>query len=169
MEPSKIVGYFETRGCGYAVYRSGEVWTKFRGYNWKADKIQRRMPSVNPKTRYHSIGNVYVHRAVALAFIPNPNNLSDVNHKDGNKANNKIENLEWLSRGDNHRHAYANKLKVPASKHIPGRGAAWIESRQKWVAKASLPPRKTVFLGYFDSREEAQAVVEAWWAKREDK
>lgn len=42
-----------------------------------------------------------VHRLVAKAFVPNPNNLSDVNHKDENKLNNNANNLEWLSHKDN--------------------------------------------------------------------
>ena len=43
----------------------------------------------------------YVHRLVANAFIPNPNNLSDVDHIDNNKKNNNISNLQWLSHRDN--------------------------------------------------------------------
>lgn len=42
-----------------------------------------------------------IHRLVAEHFIPNPNNLSDVNHKDENKLNNRVDNLEWLSHKDN--------------------------------------------------------------------
>ena len=42
-----------------------------------------------------------VHRLVAEAFIPNPNNLPTVNHKDENKMNNSAENLEWMSIADN--------------------------------------------------------------------
>ena len=45
-----------------------------------------------------------VHRLVATAFIPNPNNLTDVNHIDENKLNNSVSNLEWLSHGNNVRH-----------------------------------------------------------------
>jgi|688.fasta_scaffold1361633_1 hypothetical protein len=47
-----------------------------------------------------------VHRLVAKEHIPNPNNLPDVNHKNGIKHDNRIENLEWVSRSDNQKHAY---------------------------------------------------------------
>lgn len=45
--------------------------------------------------------NLYVHRLVAEAFIPNPNHLVTVNHIDGNILNNDVSNLEWLSNQDN--------------------------------------------------------------------
>lgn len=51
-----------------------------------------------------------IHRLVANAFIPNPDNLPEVNHIDGNKLNNAATNLEWCSRIDNRRHAIANGL-----------------------------------------------------------
>lgn len=47
---------------------------------------------------------------VAKAFIPNPNNLPQVNHKDGNKLNNSISNLEWVTNSDNTQHGYNNGL-----------------------------------------------------------
>lgn len=43
----------------------------------------------------------YVHRIVALTFIPNPNNYPDVNHIDEVKSNNRVDNLEWISHKDN--------------------------------------------------------------------
>lgn len=48
--------------------------------------------------------NKYVHRLVAETFIPNPKNLPEVNHKDLNKSNNCIDNLEWITNADNKRH-----------------------------------------------------------------
>lgn len=46
-----------------------------------------------------------LHRLVAKAYIPNPLNLPEVNHKDGNKLNNNLDNLEWVSHKDNMAHA----------------------------------------------------------------
>lgn len=51
-----------------------------------------------------------IHREVAKAFIPNPDNLPQVNHKDGNKSNNAVDNLEWISSRDNAQHAIENGL-----------------------------------------------------------
>jgi hypothetical protein len=54
----------------------------------------------------------FVHRLVAMMFIPNENNLTQVNHKDGNKLNNCVSNLEWISNTENMRHAYRTGIKV---------------------------------------------------------
>jgi HNH endonuclease/NUMOD4 motif len=51
-----------------------------------------------------------VHRLVALAFIPNLLNKDTVNHKDGNKLNNNVNNLEWATRSEQTQHAWDNKL-----------------------------------------------------------
>ena len=47
-----------------------------------------------------------VHRLIALAFIPNPNNKSEVNHKNGDVTDFSIENLEWVTRSENLKHSY---------------------------------------------------------------
>lgn len=51
-----------------------------------------------------------VHRLVAEMFINNENKLKQVNHKDGNKGNNKLQNLEWASQSNNQKHAYKTGL-----------------------------------------------------------
>lgn len=59
----------------------------------------------NGKAEHKRIG-----RMVAEAFIPNDDNLPTVNHKDTNKKNDRVDNLEWMSCGDNVRHAHKNGL-----------------------------------------------------------
>lgn len=51
-----------------------------------------------------------IHQLVAKAFIPNPENKKTVNHKDGNKLNNCIDNLEWATEKENQQHKWKNGL-----------------------------------------------------------
>jgi hypothetical protein len=80
----------------HIVYADGRVWTKY----WK-----RFMKfSINKQGYYYSIieGKItLLHRLLAQTFIPNPNNLSDVDHINNNKLDNRLENLQWLSKSDN--------------------------------------------------------------------
>ena len=52
-----------------------------------------------------------VHRLVTMAFIENLNGFPEINHKDGNKENNFVENLEWVTRSQNIKHAFDTGLK----------------------------------------------------------
>lgn len=65
-------------------------------------------PSDSSKEKYKT--SVQVHRLVAEAFIPNPDNKPQVNHKDANKRNNLPENLEWVTNLENHEHKLENHL-----------------------------------------------------------
>ena len=62
----------------------------------------------NKKDKYR-----FIHRLVALCFIPNPENKPEVNHIDGNKLNNHVSNLEWATSQENENHALDSGLITP--------------------------------------------------------
>lgn len=71
-------------------------------------------------SKNNKLATFKVHRLVASAFIDNPNNLPQVNHKDGDKRNNNVGNLEWCNNSQNQLHAYATGLNPHhMPKHYP--------------------------------------------------
>ena len=91
----------------YVVFKSGDVFN-LHGVKMVGmiDRCGYREVILNGK-------NHRVHRLVAEAFIPNPNNLPCVNHIDGNKQNNSVKNLEWCTHSENMIHAYQTGLEQP--------------------------------------------------------
>lgn len=111
----------------YCILPNGEIYSLPRdGYRKAVLKLKH---NTSKKTGYVSvmlqinglIENWLVHRLVALSYIPNPENKPQVNHIDGDKSNNNLSNLEWVTRSENEKHAHANKLKIFGKDRHPSR------------------------------------------------
>ena len=96
----------------YLISDSGAVFsTKSEKYLSINNNVQIQYPQVHlwKDGKDHTF---YVHRLVAKAFIDNPLNLPEVNHIDGNRANNKVSNLEWVTSSENSYHASKTGLRI---------------------------------------------------------
>lgn len=96
----------------YLVNKIGEVYsTKGKvipcKLKPKIDKYGYQIVSLTKNKKRKYIG---VHRLVAITYLPNIDNLSEVNHKDGNKSNNEVNNLEWCTTKYNINHSFDNEL-----------------------------------------------------------
>lgn len=98
---------------GYFVSTLGNVESIKRGKrrrlkpSTKSNGYLQATLSIDGKTKC-----VGVHRLVAMAFLPNPDGKPQINHINGIKIDNRVENLEWVTPSENIRHAYATGLQV---------------------------------------------------------
>lgn len=89
---------YEIKPDGTVLALNGKVkrpWVNRAGY------VMMQLQNTDGAKQHHLL-----HRLVAEKFIPNPYNLPQVNHKDGDKLNNAVTNLEWCDQSDNMKHSY---------------------------------------------------------------
>lgn len=137
---SQIEFWRPIRGfTGYDVSSFGRVRSRLKQLSdgrrfWTeimAESQQILTPSPNVRDGYMQVGMrtksrargqavLTVHRLVALAFLPNKANLPQVNHRNGIKADNRLDNIEWSTRSSNILHAYSLGLNTPRSGLLNG-------------------------------------------------
>jgi len=137
---------------GYKVDERGNVWS----YKRKTEhKLKPHTSRFNGYVRVGLMQNGHsctmtVHRLVAIAFIPNPENKPEVNHDNGIKTCNEVWNLEWATKSENQTHRYASGLyqvsddarrkmsKAKIGKLPPNTKLNWTSVRTiRWLCKNS--------------------------------
>jgi hypothetical protein len=114
----------------YLIDKNGIVYNSKAARGMRPGKPAQLKSWPNKKNNYHSVvlrngidkpKSVYVHRLVAQTYLPNALNLPEVNHKDFDKSNNTLQNLEWVTRQQNRFHwltQYKSKIDIIISNPI---------------------------------------------------
>ena len=133
------VGYYQVSDTG-EVKRLARTFVDAKGVTQPHKEIIRKLSknqfgyNTVRLTREHKGKGFLVHRLVGFAFIDNPDSKPFINHKDGNKQNNTVANLEWCTRSENELHAYKTGLKKMSQ---DGKARVSMSSRRNRTALVS--------------------------------
>lgn len=149
---------------GYEVSDLGRV----RSYKWTEPRVLK-----GKQTSYGYIQvtilhkQLYVHRLVAQAFLPNPENKPQVNHLNGIRTDNSIQNLEWCTSSENNLHSYRCLLRTPTQgqeHHLAKLSDRDVqEIREKlWMGKRGIGKQLAQEYGVCESRISNIKKGKAW-------
>lgn len=144
---------------GYTVYENGDVVSPFLTKK-KLSKYVSHDGYITHVLRINKKSvRIGLHRLIAECYIPNPDNKSQVNHIDGNKKNNLIENLEWNTGLENQHHAVINGLSSRGTKKRSNTsgyvGVTYCKQTNKWISQIKIN-YKNIKIGRFKTKEEAR-------------
>lgn len=160
-KPMPISGYEDL----YEVSNYGRVKSLFFRNNHVVMRKEHILSATDNGHGYKIIGlknggkrvNFYVHRLVAMAFIPNPDNLPVVDHIDHDRSNNRVDNLQWMTQKDNVRRSVEQMSKP--------RSVATSNTGHKYISKIANGKFRVAIVGIgfyrtFATLEEAVAAKE---------
>ena len=138
----EVEGYEE-----YFITTFGRVWSVKSARWMKITKLKKYIQIGLYKNG--KVTQCYIHRLIAIAFIPNPDGKLCVDHIDEDKQNNNIDNLRWVSNQEN---SFNTKIRCTNTSGV--KGVCFKKNHQKWEALITINGKQT-HLGYFNTIEEA--------------
>lgn len=140
--------FVELKEFGLRVSSRGHVYSTIMSVDLNHYPDRSGYPRVYCRLPNGKRRGLFLHRLMAIAFIPNPDGLPCVNHKDGNKGNFALENLEWCTHGENMRHAKNTGL--------------W----KREMGIEHLRPRDAVIMNLYRREVSREIICEAFGLKR---
>lgn len=158
---SEVWKVIEGTGGRYEVSNTGKIRSLNYNKTGEVKELKQKIDKygyctvilhIDKKQKYPT-----VHRLVAKAFISNPNNLPQVNHRDGNKQNNNVENLEWCTSSENVQHAFDIGLKEKSRQHARDNILKFNQTCKKEITAISIVDGAII---HFNSIKEASNTLE---------
>jgi hypothetical protein len=148
----------------YRIYEDGRVHNETNGKWLRGTSVTKNNRYVKIHIGADEVSKfIPLHRLVAQIFVPNPNNLPQVNHIDGNRYNNSASNLEWCTAKHNINHCWANGMHMVQHGEING-WSRLTNDEAKWIYSfkdSGLTP--TQFKNRYKFYKVSRTVISSIW------